>query len=309
MTYESMIDAMNESMQMELFDYDIETIGLTEGIDVKGKFNAVKEKVVSAITWIKNKAVDLWKRIKGKFSKKSKFRYYSKKCPPLTKDEQRRAAEKLRSVLKTADQNEVEGTKGKPRRASIIIEDCYIVFNYIDTANVNALLSKQTEYMNDAQKVSDYISNGKGRNALTMKNKIGKEIRDRYAKDNINLKVISDKTSKGEISQKTYDDLLKCAEDAITAIDKESDMLEKFNKVCNNATSKLNSLKQEDITKYEEDFTAFKQVSSELLGYIRSCFMSINTALQELSAYEIKLESVLTRFQKVISTYNVNVQQ
>lgn len=287
MTYEAMIDELNESSQLDFYNYSIESLSveyLNEGV-----IDAIKEffrRIGEFIIKIKNKLVELFTGKKSGDSSSKGSSNYVEDAKKLNKDFNENLA-KYEKVLNGQLPNiEIKCRYFDTKKAEELISILSKTIDILESQN-SYLQSNQESYINDDKKSNDTIETNSN-NLKQYKNKIEEIIKD--GKDGFLFKEEEIDLDK-ELATLNYINNNKIS----TLFPKANELQNKIN-----ANSKKSSNSLSD-SKYQND-----QIKKKRLQYILEQY----TLMCNVDAIVIKAFGILrdVENESIIQSTKINVK-
>lgn len=315
MTYESMIDNMNEYAQLDFFEYSVETIGLNESFDIKAKFESIKNAVIGAIRTVRKKVSDIISYIRSKFknnSVKEKAKESSEKINKIDDQQKKQVVEKVAAKYTTG--NESVEKKGP---GMVEASGAELLIYEIDDQAAKEVFADQEEMITDLTKISDSLKNPKMATNFIMVLH-GKKSK-KYENDAKEYQGVG--SEKGDllpaltklnpikvkiVSAATIHLIVSNYEKADQYLAKENSIIDRFNKQLNITETKVNSCKQEEF-RDGNAFNSFKKLSKNLIYNIKTCFNALKAITVSLASDMKDYERLLTIVNQIIVTYNADI--
>lgn len=303
--YESMIDDLETNSQLEFYEMSIECLSLNEGLDIKAKFNSVKESVLKFFRTIKEKISSFISMIKEKLSKKKPKEKTKEIAEKIKGKDGDKLAQAVGAKYKTGDKSLEKGASSVQGMATIggaIVKfmDTGISYHQLNKDNINDALNKQRKgtdailnikhnfsasYRADPSKYSDSYEKEVGNNEDAM---ISSFISQREVKVvSISMATLNQISDEIVLAQQSLDESVK-----ITV---------HFDKVCSETQKYIDSVKVDN----DETFNTFKKMTTKAINSTKTVFNSITKCVKSLSQYITVMYGVLDRVDAVCTTYNV----
>lgn len=303
--YESMIDDLETKSQLEFYEMSIECLSLNEGLDIKAKFNSVKESVLKFFRTIREKISSFISMIKEKLTKKKPKEKADQIEKKLNGKDGEKVAKAVGAKYKTGDKSLEKGGSGVKSEGWIngkVVQfaDFGITYHPLNVDNINIALSKQNKGIDFIEEIRNNFANSNKGNPETYSDTYSKYVGS--DEESIKASFISNREIKvTSISAGTLNTIADEISVAQQSLDKSEKVVSTFDKVCMRTQKYIDSVKVDD----DASLASFKKSSTKAINATRVVFDSITKCIKSLSQYITVMYGVLDRIDAVCTTYNV----